>query len=422
MSAALKTSALDVTAQAFLARYEGLRARLPGNLDARDDAAARLRATGLPGPREEAWRYTHLRPITEFTFLEPLTPIEDCPRLLARLPEIDAPRLVFVDGRYRPDLSTPPDGIAVRVGGPAGEAVLVGEKLVDLNTMLGEDGAEIVVADGVDAGTLVLASLATDREARHGAFHPRHAVSLGKGAKLTLIDVALGEGVYLNNSVLAIRVGQKAHLTHLRMQLESIRAFSFATVFADIAEGSEYDSFTMTIGGRLSRNEVHANLSGPNAIAHLNAARMLRGQQHGDFTSIIRHIAPNCASRQTVKTVLDNAARGVFQGKIEVARGAQKTDGYQMNQALLLSHDAEMDSKPQLEIYADDVKCSHGATVGEIDAEQLFYLRSRGVPHEEARAMLIRAFLAEAIDGISHEAGRAAMEKCLDAWWGAEAA
>ena len=422
MSAALKTPALDATSRAFLARYEGLRARLPGNLADRDEAAARLREKGLPQPREEAWRFTHLRPMADIQFVEPLTPVEDCARLLARLPEIDAPRLVFVEGRYRPDLSTAPDGIAVRVGGPAGEVVLAGEKMVDLNTMLSEDGAEIVVADGVDAGTLVLASLATDRETRHGAFHPRHAVSLGKGAKLTLIDVALGEGVYLNNSVLAIRVGPAAHLTHLRLQLESTRAFSFATIGADIAEGGEYDSFTLTIGARLSRNEVHARLSGPNAIAHLNAARMLRGQQHGDFTSIISHDQPHCASRQTVKTVLDNAARGVFQGKIEVARGAQKTDGYQMNQALLLSHDAEMSSKPQLEIYADDVKCSHGATVGEIDAEQLFYLRSRGVSHEEARAMLIRAFLAEAIDGIAHEAGRAAMEKCLDSWWGASAA
>jgi Fe-S cluster assembly protein SufD len=416
------SAALATTAQAFLTRYEGLRSRLPGDLSSRDQAAARLTDKGLPGPREEAWRFTHLRPLTEIAFVEALTPVSDCADLLARLPKIAAPRLVFVDGRYRPDLSTPPDGIAVRVGGPAGTTVLAGEKMVDLNTMLGEDGAEIVVASGVDAGTLVLASLATEREGRTPAFHPRHAVALGAGAKLVLVDVALGEGVYLNNSVLAVNLDAQSHLTHLRMQMESERAFSFATVAADLDAGAEYDSFTLTIGARLSRNEVHANLNGPDAIAHLNAARMLRGQQHGDFTSVIRHVSPNCASRQTVKTVLDNAARGVFQGKIEVVRGAQKTDGYQMNQALLLSRDAEMNSKPQLEIYADDVKCSHGATVGEIDAEQLFYLRSRGVPHEEARAMLIRAFLAEAIDGIAHEGGRAAMEAATEAWWAGEAA
>jgi Fe-S cluster assembly protein SufD len=422
MSASLKSTALTATAQAFLARYEGLRGRLPGDLTARDQAAARLRDGGLPGPREEAWRFTPLRPLSEVAFVEALTPVGDCAELLARLPQIDAPRLVFVDGRYRPDLSTPLENVAIRVGGPAGQTVLAGEKMVDLNTMLGEDGVEISVSAGVDAGTLVLASLATEREGRIAAFHPRHAVSLGAGAKLALIDVALGEGVYLNNAVLAINLDAQAHLTHLRMQIESPRAFSFATVAAELDAGAEYDSFTLTIGARLSRNEVHANLNGPDAIAHLNAARMLRGQQHGDFTSVVRHVSPNCASRQTVKTVLDNAARGVFQGKIEVARGAQKTDGFQMNQALLLSRDAEMNSKPQLEIYADDVKCSHGATVGEIDAEQLFYLRSRGVPHEEARAMLIRAFLAEAIDGIGHEQGRAAMETAMQAWWGGEKA
>jgi Fe-S cluster assembly protein SufD len=129
------------------------------------------------------------------------------------------------------------------------------------------------------------------------------------------------------------------------------------------------------------------------------------------------HDAPNCASRQTVKTVLTGHARGVFQGKIEVARAAQKTDGYQMNQALLLSPDAEMDSKPQLEIYADDVKCSHGATVGELDSNQLFYLRARGIPEAQARALLVRAFLDEALDGIAHVQARAAMEHAIAAWW-----
>jgi Fe-S cluster assembly protein SufD len=417
MSATLKPSALDATARAFLARYAGLRARLPGDLKARDAAAEQFRAIGLPGRREEAWRYTSLRPLAEVEFAEPLTPVENCAALLARLPRIEAPRLVFVDGRFRQDLSIVPDGIAVRVGGPAVAADLPGEKLVTLNAMLAEDGAEIAVANGVDAGTLALVSLGTENRGRNAAFHPRHAVSLGAGAKLVLVDVALGEGVYLNNSVLSVKVGEGASLTHLRLQLESLSAFSFATIQAEIAARGEYDSFTLTIGARLSRAEIHARLTGPDAIAHLNAARLLRGQQHGDFTSVVSHDAPNCASRQTVKTVLDGAARGVFQGKIEVARGAQKTDGYQMNQALLLSPEAEMDSKPELEIYADDVKCSHGATVGEIDAEQLFYLRSRGVPQAAARMMLIRAFLAEAIDPIKHDGARAAMEAAIAAWW-----
>ncbi len=146
------------------------------------------------------------------------------------------------------------------------------------------------------------------------------------------------------------------------------------------------------------------------------------GRQHADFTSVVGHTAAGCQSRQTVKNVLAGKSRGVFQGKIEVARQAQKTDGYQMNQALLLSPDAEVDSKPELEIFADDVKCSHGATVGELDAEQMFYLRSRGVPEAEARSILVRAFLAEALDAVADETIRARLETAVDGWWERQAA
>ncbi len=146
------------------------------------------------------------------------------------------------------------------------------------------------------------------------------------------------------------------------------------------------------------------------------------GTQHADFTTVVRHDAPSCISRQTVKNVLAGRSQGVFQGRIEVARAAQKTDGYQMNQALLLSPDAEIDTKPELEIFADDVKCSHGATVGELDAEQLFYLRSRGIPDAEARSMLVRAFLAEAMDLVAHETVRAVLERAVEGWWERQAA
>jgi Fe-S cluster assembly protein SufD len=419
MSATLKPSALQGAADAFVARFEGLKARLPGDAVRREDAATLLRRTGLPGPREEAWRYTSLRQLAEQDFHEPLTPVADCATLLARLPAIDAPRLVFVDGRFRDDLSQVPTLAGVRVGGPAFGTLArpETEKLVALNTMLAEDGAEISVARGVDAGTILLVSLGTDLQGRAVAFHPRHSISLASGASLTLVEIGLGDGIYLHNPVTTVMVARDAKLTHLRIQSESRTAFVMSTLYADVAEGGSYDSFSLILGGRLSRAEIHARLAGPNAIAHLNAAQLLADGQHADFTTIVSHDAPNCASRQTVKTVLTGRSRGVFQGKIEVARAAQKTDGYQMNQALLLSPDAEMDSKPQLEIYADDVKCSHGATVGELDAEQLFYLRSRGVPQAEARQILVRAFLAEALDPITHEAARAAMEQAIELWW-----
>jgi Fe-S cluster assembly protein SufD len=178
----------------------------------------------------------------------------------------------------------------------------------------------------------------------------------------------------------------------------------------------------MVLGGRLGRLESHARLAGPGASVHLNAAQILGGVQHADFTTEVAHNAPACASRQTVKNVLAGRSRGVFQGRIEVARGAQKTDGYQMNQALLLSPEAEVDSKPELKIYADDVKCSHGATVGELDHEQIFYLRSRGIPEAEARGILVRAFLNEALDVVANESIRAALDRAVETWWMREAA
>jgi Fe-S cluster assembly protein SufD len=400
----------------FLARFEGLRARLPGDGAARDAAAAALRATGLPGPRDEAWKYTSLRPLAELDFHEALTEAGDNPGGVG-LPDLgplaDAPRLVFVGGRYRSDLSSPPGAAsALRFAGVGAAPATQGAILL-LNTLLAEDGVTLDVAAGVDAGTLVLVSIGTDLSGRPTAFHPRHDITLGAGATLTLVDYATGHGTYLHNPVTTIHLENGAKLTHLRLQRESADSFHLGAVYADIGTGASYDSFTLSVGGRLVRSEIHARLSGVGGHAALNAAQVLGGRQHGDFTTVVSHDAPGCASRQTVKNVLNDHARGVFQGKIEVARGAQKTDGYQMNQALLLSPTAEIDSKPQLEIYADDVKCSHGATVGELDADQLFYLVSRGIPQDEARGMLVRAFLAEAIDMVEHPAVRAFFESAL---------
>ena len=236
------------------------------------------------------------------------------------------------------------------------------------------------------------------------------------------LEIAIGEGAYLHNPVTEITVGAGAHLTHIRLQDESTDAFHLATIYADIAESASYDGFSLVLGGHVTRTELHARLGGKNAVAHMNGAQLLSGTQHADFTSVVRHDAPHCTSRQTVKNVLNGRSRGVFQGRIEVARHAQKTDGFQMNQALLLSPDAEIDSKPELEIFADDVKCSHGATVGELDAEQLFYLRSRGVPDSQARALLVRAFLTEALDLIQNDAIRSILEQRVDVWWERQAA
>ena len=409
-------------ADSFLARYEGLKTRLPGAAAARAEAAAELRRTGLPDRHVEAWKYTSLRPLAELGFHEALTVAGDNVEPIP-LPPLgalaDVPRLVFAGGRFRPDLSIMPSTHTPRFFADAPRFALPVESdaLVTLNTLLAEDGAVLDIPANVDAGTLVLIHLGADLNGTPAAFHPRHSVTLGAGAKLTLIDISAGTGAYLHNPVTEITIAEGAALAHLRLQSDSDDAFHLGSVHATIGAGASYDGFTLTTGGKLTRSEIHARLHGQNGHAALNAAQILRGHQHADFTTIVSHDAPSCASRQTVKNVLAGHSRGVFQGKIEVARIAQKTDGYQMNQALLLSPNAEIDCKPQLEIYADDVKCSHGATVGELDAEQIFYLTSRGIPQAEARGILVRAFLTEALDLVAHEGARDMFETALSRWW-----
>lgn len=413
--------------EGFVGRHDGLKARLPGaNLPwlvrLREEAAASFRKLGFPSRKVEAWKYTDLGPIAATTFGEPLTPATGA----MALPAPRAPRrAVFVDGRFRADLSTL-EGAAYRVGslvGALGEiegifgnlAKIEREPMAALNTALFEDGLFIDVPAGVAGGEIELLSVALDCE-RAAAFHPRHFVRLAEGASLTLIESARGKGAYLHNPVFEIHVAAKANLVHGRLQQESRRGFQLATVYAEVQAEGVYDNFVLNAGGRIVRNEIHVALLGAAAACHLNGAQMLEDGQHADSFTALDHAAPNCPSRQTYKSVLAGRSRGVFQGKILVRQAAQKTDGYQMNQALLLSDEAEIDSKPQLEIYADDVKCSHGATAGALDEDALFFLRSRGIPAEKARAMLVEAFLVEAVDVVTDPVLRAAVEQIIGAW------
>ncbi|MBU6448333.1 MAG: Fe-S cluster assembly protein SufD [Rhodospirillales bacterium] len=361
----------------------------------------------LPTRKLEAWRYTDLRPLSAISFGTP--PVA---ATAPDLPDLPFPRLVFLNGALNSALSTgfthakPFAPFAVRGTQP----------MALINAEHAGEGINIEIPAGQDAGELLLVSQASGTAPF--AFHPRHRVKLGQGAKLTLIELDKGEGTYWQNAMFEVEVGQGAKFQHFRLQQESTDAFNTTSIHADIAGDAAYEHFSLTLGSKISRTEIEANLLGQNALAHLNAAQLLGGTQHGDFTTIIRHKAPNCPSRQTVKSVLAGRARGVFQGKIEVDQIAQKTDGYQMSQALLLSPDAEMDIKPELQIFADDVKCSHGATIGALDEEQVFYLRSRGIPEADARQILIRAFLEEALEPVTHDASKALFEEVLESWWG----
>ncbi|GBR00692.1 Fe-S cluster assembly protein SufD [Acetobacter oeni] len=406
-------------------------ARLSSFQDAtRKAAAGDLALTGLPGPRVEAWHYTSLRALNSYIFNEPDTCFnESAVQVILRslIPQSGCleplPRLVLVNGRVVPALSSPaaslPEGVTFSAfsGSPdfGMQASPQRDPLVALNTALAVDGIKLVVEPRVKAGRILLISLAMSSSGAI-SFHPRHSVTLGEGASLTLIEIAAGSegpGAYFHNPVLSCSVAEGAHLEHIKLQREAADAIHLATVYADIASHATYESFTLGLGAVLARHEVHATLRGSHAGVHVNGAQLLGSGQVGDITSVITHGAPDCISRQTVRNVLTDRARAVFQGKVLVERVAQKTDGYQMNQALLLSPTAGIDAKPELEIYADDVKCSHGATVGALDEEQLFYLRSRGIPDAGARQMLVEAFLTEAADLVQDEVAHAALGTAL---------
>ena len=363
---------------------------------------AALAEIGLPTRRVEAWRYTPLRAIadTAWTQAAPLAS-EAASALLDGLPLPESgARMVYGNGRFLERLSAPLD-----VAQQASDHVsaLKGVFSATLNMALGEKGLDLHIPAGTDAGLLTLISLSSGDTV---STHLQHRIVLEDDASLTLYDVNAGEGRYIANPRFDIVVGKGATLRHIKLQRESLSGTHLAIVSAGVSEKGEYDSFTLNQGGSLARHEAVVTLNAPHAMVHVNGVQIVDGQRLNDLTSMIHHAAPDGSSRQTVKTVLSDAGQGVFQGKILVDRVAQKTDGYQMNQALLLSEKAQINSKPELEIYADDVKCSHGATVGALDDEQLFYLRSRGVPEAQARDILVRAFLIDALDLVADEALR----------------
>lgn len=360
-----------------------------------------LSAMGIPTRRVEAWRYTPLRAFADTVWAEAAALSDaQAQTVLAGLPLPEAgSRVVFANGRRVEALSSLSDSIVSTAAAEAADPLEDRFSAV-LNAALVQDGLSVRVPAGTDAGMLALVSLTVGENI---STHLRHRIVLEEGASLTLFDVNAGEGRYVTNPRLDIVVGKGARLTHVKLQQDSLTAGHLAIVAASVDGNGNYDSFTLNNGSELARHEVVAKLTAAHAQVHVNGIQIVDGSRLNDLTSMIHHAAPDCGSRQTVKTVLSESGQGVFQGKILVDRIAQKTDGYQMNQALLLSEKAQINSKPELEIYADDVKCSHGATVGALDDEQLFYLRSRGIPEAEARDILVRAFLLDALDLVTDE-------------------
>jgi Fe-S cluster assembly protein SufD len=414
----------------------GAAGAMPWLAKLRAEAGARFAEAGLPTPRLESWKYTNLRPLEKLDF----APSASTPISIDRLPSLlpkgqAAQRLVFVNGQYRADLSVGgdlPPGVEV---GSLAEALARGDSkladdlghiaqddlqlpLMDLNTANLSDGFLLRVGPGVrlDLPIEVVYLGAAPQGAQ--AFHPRGLIVMGEGSQAIVVEHhdGIDDGAYFANHVCEIRIGAKAALRHYAVQAESPAAIHLASVHTEVGADGVYDSFVMARGGRLSRRETRVRLAAPGAECHVNGVYMLRGEQHCDNTTIIDHLAPDTASREVFKGVIDERARGVFQGKIVVHPKAQKSDGHQLSRALLLSDSAEIDAKPELEIYADDVKCSHGATAGDIDREALFYLRTRGIGEEAARHMLIEAFLSDTINSLAAEGLCPALMSSVGHW------
>ncbi len=244
----------------------------------------------------------------------------------------------------------------------------------------------------------------------------RLKIVLEEGAQATVVEFHEGEGAYWKNMSTEIIVGANARLNHIRLIEDSDDAVQTNMVHIDMAQDSYLNSFSLNLGGKMTRHDIHAVLNGSNIDCSLNGVNLLQGLQHGDTTIVMEHTAPHCVSNQLYRTILNDAARGVFQGKVHVHQAAQKTDGYQLANTILLSPKAEMDTKPELEIYADDVKCSHGTTTGALDEEPLFYLRSRGLSAAQARMLLMQAFVDEVVDKIQNEALRSEVKEKTEQW------
>jgi Fe-S cluster assembly protein SufD len=243
-----------------------------------------------------------------------------------------------------------------------------------------------------------------------------NVIEVAPGASATVIETHLGEGSYLANAVTEIRVGEGARLDRVKAELESHEAIHLAHTHVTLAAKAMFRDFTLSTGARLNRQNGTCIFTGDNTDAKISGAYLLAGKQHADTRLVVDHQVPNCASRELFKCVMDDHARGIFQGKVVVQRDAQKTDGKQSSHALLLSETSEFDAKPELEIYADDVACGHGATSGDLNHDHIFYLKSRGIPEAEAKAMLIAAFVGEVFDGIAHDGLREALADYAEAW------
>jgi Fe-S cluster assembly protein SufD len=397
--------------------------------DLRGQAMERFEVLGFPTTRHEEWKYTSVQPIVEMEFSNGAgvsATVADVERAIGDA----AIRLVFVNGHYAADLSRTdglPPGVTVSNLAAAIEhaphqaerhlgqyARFVQQHFVALNTALFRDGAFIHIPRGKVVETpihLLFLALPTNSPV---AAHVRSLFVVDENAQATIVETYAGRiGINFTNVVTEIVVDKHANLDHYKAQLEGEFAFHIAAQQLEQAGSSVFSSHNISFGGALVRNDINGRLGGEHIESTINGLYVVNGRQHVDNHTAIDHAMPNCNSHELYKGIMDDRATGVFNGKIFVRQDAQKTDAKQTNQNLLLSANAVVDTKPQLEIFADDVRCTHGATVGQLNADALFYLRSRGIGLADARAMLVYAFARDVLDRIKVEPLRERLEEIL---------
>jgi Fe-S cluster assembly protein SufD len=420
--------------QQLAAEWQKAKAALPGPASLRAAAFERFAAAGLPTRRVEEWKYTDLRALMRDA--KPLSVRPDA-ATFARLKDagtslgdLDARRIVIADGYLDPawtdqNAHDPAVTISELFAWLGEDLSYRGKQIsenvpddvaVSLNTAFMTGGAVIHVRkDAAIERPLHLAHVFSGTAA--AATYPRSVVIVEPGARVMLIESFEGPELdYQVNTALQLIVGDGAHVDHIKVTREGGKALHLSSLMANVGAQARFNTFAFTTGGAVVRNQLFVRFAGEGTLANIRGATLLKGRQHVDTTMVVDHAALACQSREVFKTVLDDESRGVFQGKIIVRPGAQKTDAKMASHALLLSEDAEADHKPELEIYADDVQCGHGATAGDLDEDLLFYLKARGIPHAEAEALLIQAFVGDAIEGIEDAGLREALIEAVGAW------
>ncbi len=401
----------------------------------REAAMARFTEMGFPTIRDEEWRYTNVAPIADRAFEPAGAANGQVGRSDVRaLHFADTARnlIVFVNGCYSAELSSATlQQNGVKMGSLAAvldsDAQFVASHLTQhaayqdnaftaLNTALMEDGAFVYVPKGrVVEDPIHLLFVATTGGRTHVA-HPRNLIVMGANSQATIVEsyVGLDGGVYFTNAVTEIVADESAVVDHYKIVREADEAFHVGTLQLHQCRSSNVTSHCVSLGGGLVRNNIHAILDGEGCECTLNGLYMVGDTRHVDNHLVVEHAKPRCNSREFFKGVLDGRGRGIFSGRIIVREGAQKTDAKQTNMSLLLSEDAQVESKPQLEIFADDVRCTHGATIGQVDKDAIFYLRSRGIDEEAARKILVYAFARESVERIRLAPLRAQVEQWVD--------